>query len=376
MHRRTGLAVVQSWASGLSLLWMTTTASFGSEYVLHTTGGCDGRNELGLFTEAMPLAYCQALCTLNTACISFEHFNPNQPESAATSTNCQLSSTCTYDLSVQNSAAAYALYVAGPTVPLPVYNVYTTGGCDGLNELGIVDDIAQAECQARCSANSACISFEHRPYISSSKPEKCQLSSSCTYDKSSQQSPSDWVLGVRGPRYTRYDLEACTDANELGVFSESLSLAQCQALCSANPACVSFEYPNFGKVDTWPDDDPPSNCQLSATCTYALTGVAASYDLYVKGTTTLTPTLRPTCAKFGGPDIAVFGAMSDFTRAPLVPLVPSTPSSSSAPSTATCISICDFPHRTAHYESPHHLSQLRTHQPLRPLPLLPCFDPF
>ena len=293
MHRRTGLAGALSWSSGLLLLWMTTTASCGSEYVLHTTGGCTGRNELGQFTEAMPLAYCQALCTLDTACISFEHFNPNQPESAAARTNCQLSSTCTYDLSVQDSTAPYGLYVKGPTVPLPVYNVYTTGGCPGMNELGIVDDIAQAECQALCSANSACISFEHRPYISSSKPEKCQLSSSCSYDKSQQVPVSDWDLGIRGPRYTRYDLEACTGANELGVFSEDLSLAQCQALCSADPACVSFEYPNFGIVDTWPNATPPSNCQLSTTCTYARSSVAERYDLYVKGTATPTPTLTP-----------------------------------------------------------------------------------
>lgn len=60
-------------------------------------GGCDARNELG--TSYVSLQECAALCTNNPSCISFEH------RKIPGDNKCQLSSSCTYPLTVQYSAS-------------------------------------------------------------------------------------------------------------------------------------------------------------------------------------------------------------------------------------------------------------------------------
>ena len=58
-----------------------------SEYTAHTTGGCVGRNELGVFTvDSIPA--CAAKCDEKDGCVSFEY------QERGTRSKCQLSSSC------------------------------------------------------------------------------------------------------------------------------------------------------------------------------------------------------------------------------------------------------------------------------------------
>ena len=62
-------------------------------YDLHATGGCPGRDELGVVVG--DIFFCQKECNENPDCVSFE-MRKN------TGVNCTLSSSCTYGLTVQD----------------------------------------------------------------------------------------------------------------------------------------------------------------------------------------------------------------------------------------------------------------------------------
>ena len=77
----------------------------------------------------------------------------------------------------------FGVFKACPTIT--GYNSYTTGGCNGRDELEDYRDVPLEFCQSKCNANPNCVSFE-------AEPQKkggfyCLLSSSCTYDLSKKE---------------------------------------------------------------------------------------------------------------------------------------------------------------------------------------------
>lgn len=132
------------------------------------------------------------------------------------------------------------------------YNVYTTGGCAGRNELGITNQDTIQDCQNECEAKS-CVSFEY-----GKESKTCHLSSTCTYSKSVKDPNDPFYLYVRG--YDEYTTGGCRGQNELGITNRD-TIRDCQNECdkfSSVEKCVSFEYEKEGKL-----------CQLSSTCTYS-----------------------------------------------------------------------------------------------------------
>ena len=79
----------------------------------------------------------------------------------------------------------------------------------------------------------------------------------------------------------------CTGLNEIGKFAYSLS--ECQAACTSNGACVSFEFRKEKKEGT-------SSCQMSSNCTASLAAknnkLSSSFWLYVKNSFEMTPKFR------------------------------------------------------------------------------------
>jgi len=72
------------------------------------------------------------------------------------------------------------------------YNVWTTGGCDNKDELGIHTDNDTAEtCQALCDADATCVSFELKK---TEDDRECRLSTSCYYEDTNQSSSSNWCF--------------------------------------------------------------------------------------------------------------------------------------------------------------------------------------
>lgn len=137
--------------------------------LFYKTGGCTGRNELGIISKPV-VEECAAACDALSNCVSFEY--------KRSSTTCQLSSTCAnFDLTVNNPTSAYGWYLrvndeqirsenptpiaclwllhylsgGVPTQPTgstsSLYYVgYDTGGCVGRNELGITTKAIVEEC--------------------------------------------------------------------------------------------------------------------------------------------------------------------------------------------------------------------------------------
>eukprot|EP00900_Chrysochromulina_parva_P013745 jgi/Chrpa1/22371/Chrysochromulina_OHIO_Genome00022146-RA len=98
--------------------------------------GCDGANEHGQFS-GRTLSACAAQCLALTTCISFEF-----KAASGTTTNCQLSSSCDTQRAGYNPIQAdWWLFIRGSiynTLALN-YNMISTGGCNGANELGVYD---------------------------------------------------------------------------------------------------------------------------------------------------------------------------------------------------------------------------------------------
>ena len=134
------------------------------------------------------------------------------------------------------------------------YISYSTGGCVGRNELGTTDESLQ-ECADRCTAEPTCVSFEYPK----SGGSTCKLSTSCDRFDLTVNVPNDpinWFLRVP-PEISGcilYSTGGCVGRNELGTTDESLQ--ECADRCTAEPTCVSFEYPKSGG----------STCKLSTSC--------------------------------------------------------------------------------------------------------------
>ena len=217
------------------------------------------------------------------------------------------------------------------------YMGYLTGGCAGMNELGIITKPVVEECAAACDALPDCVSFEYKR-----SSTRCQLSSTCnnfsltsnTYDGyhwyvkvNNEMIVSDnptpdaylWLLdnlsggAVIPPStvtttkyYIGYDTGeynsfayvlymsiynrtcstahtlsslvltgGCIGRNELGITNKP-SLEDCASSCDALSDCVSFEYKRS-----------QTNCMLSSTCNdFSLTvnSPGNSYMWYEKAT--------------------------------------------------------------------------------------------
>ena len=174
----------------------TTPATY---YMGYNTGGCSGRNELGIITKPV-VEECAAACDALPDCVSFEYKRG--------STNCNLSSTCdNFELTVNQPGNSYHWYVkvnneviasenpapyaylwlldnlSEGVVVTPPSNVittkyyigYSTGGCSGRNELGITTKPSVEDCASACDALSDCVSFEYKRSQTS-----CMFSSTCS----------------------------------------------------------------------------------------------------------------------------------------------------------------------------------------------------
>jgi len=138
-------------------------------YVLHTTGGCLSRNELGVTSEAT-VRDCAALCDAAPTCVSFEYQNSGS--------KCQLSTSCDrYDWTVKDPGNEYNWYLKGDLSESDGrgYNAYFSGGCIGQNELGTSSEATLQNCSSLCDALPDCVSFEYQ-----NSGSTCQLSSSCS----------------------------------------------------------------------------------------------------------------------------------------------------------------------------------------------------
>ena len=71
-------------------------------YSEYHTGGCVGRNELGIFFISRD--DCADRCNQDSSCISFEYLKPEKGQS------CQLSTSCKYSLTVNDSSDFYCFY--------------------------------------------------------------------------------------------------------------------------------------------------------------------------------------------------------------------------------------------------------------------------
>jgi len=70
------------------------------------------------------------------------------------------------------------------------YDVWTTGGCDDKDELGVITDNLTAEtCQALCDGDATCVSFELQKEEGA---RICRLSTSCFYEDTNKSSSSNW----------------------------------------------------------------------------------------------------------------------------------------------------------------------------------------
>ena len=83
-----------------------------SAYIYYPIRGCSGRNELFKGNVANRDA-CQFKCDNNDNCVSYEWWGKSNPHSYEGSNYCQLSSSCTYDLSIESTKYKADLYVKG-----------------------------------------------------------------------------------------------------------------------------------------------------------------------------------------------------------------------------------------------------------------------
>ena len=156
--------------------------------------GCDGANEHGQFS-GRTLSACAAQCLALTTCISFEF-----KAASGTTINCHLSSSCNTQRAGYNPIQAdWWLFIRGSiynTLALN-YNMISTRGCTGANELGAYDVTdTLATCAARCDALETCISFEFR-----ASDGTCQLSSSCNLAASVSGGTFDLYIKQRNGWY-------------------------------------------------------------------------------------------------------------------------------------------------------------------------------
>ena len=83
-------------------------------YTFYHLRECSGRNELFLGTVENRAA-CRTKCDNNNKCVSFEWWGELNSHPNEGSNYCQISSSCTYDRSVESNSNTYAtdLYVKG-----------------------------------------------------------------------------------------------------------------------------------------------------------------------------------------------------------------------------------------------------------------------
>ena len=82
-------------------------------YTYYQLRSCTGRNELFTGTVAN-LGVCRSKCDDNNQCVSFEWWGESNPHPTIGSRYCQVSSSCTFEFSVESSSYDPAdLYVKG-----------------------------------------------------------------------------------------------------------------------------------------------------------------------------------------------------------------------------------------------------------------------
>lgn len=141
-------------------------------YTNYPTGGCKGRNELGVFNLPSAAA-CAERCDSKPDCVSFEY-----RKSRKSGTTCQLSSSCnslSMTVMAENDPNNWYLKSTSPSLDcIEGYKHYSTGGCVGRNELGWENVSSVALCARKCDALPDCVSFEYEK-----SGNKCRLSNSC-----------------------------------------------------------------------------------------------------------------------------------------------------------------------------------------------------
>lgn len=98
------------------------------------------------------------------------------------------------------------------------YHAYSTGGCEGRNEIGIYEEKGEKtegveNCALRCDRDDTCISFEFSKlgWDSHAEPNRCALSRTCDYEQSRKLLNSDVCLYVKGK-----DVDGHTNSNNDG----------------------------------------------------------------------------------------------------------------------------------------------------------------
>ena len=84
---------------------------------------------------------------------------------------------------------------------------------------------------------------------------------------------------VYEPGYTYYKLRECDGRNELYIGSVG-SREECSTKCNDKNNCISFEW--WGKSNPHPSKGK-NYCQASSSCSYDLSKISSSTDLFVKG---------------------------------------------------------------------------------------------
>jgi len=210
-------------------------------YEAHDTGGCQGRNELGV-GPAGNVFECAKKCDKKDDCVSFEYQKNGK--------TCSLSSSCSQlSLTVNNANDPnywYRKIING-------YVSHDTGGCVGRNELGTFQFDTLTECVAKCNSKDSCASFEYKK-----SGTRCALSTSCDRPSRTEKNPnsSDYFYTRDIEGYERFDSGGCISRNELGTKTKD-TIAKCASWCDSKNDCVSFEYEKEG-----------STCRLSGSCSH------------------------------------------------------------------------------------------------------------
>ena len=72
------------------------------DYLYYRLRGCGGRNEIFL-GSVTGRSMCSSKCNENSDCVSFEWYGSSNLHPTEGANYCQLSSSCTYDISIQAS---------------------------------------------------------------------------------------------------------------------------------------------------------------------------------------------------------------------------------------------------------------------------------
>jgi len=144
------------------------------------------------------------------------------------------------------------------------YNIHTTGGCIGRNEVTnrvYFDSIS--ECADFCDKEIKCGSFEFAKEKSASKSGKygCQLSRSCIFLHQTVNKSGDgnYWFQKKLDGYQRFDDGGCAKMNDKTY--EVWSLHECADKCNKYDGCISFEYPKN------PTKKNKQRCAVSKECT-------------------------------------------------------------------------------------------------------------